>query len=170
MVPVIAAPKAYLVRVGPKPMAFGAPPRPLAEVLAKLPPLESDLPPRPGSGPASETGDSAHGSELLWPTPFQSEATGTGHEFPRLPDNWLESLLGNGFPLNDPPSPLESVGPENATPPPIGTSQPSLSPETLIQFFLQPGSQRNSGFTIPVPFVPGTPSQPNSSKAIFRQD
>ena len=39
MVPAISAPNVYLTRLGPKPLNFGAAPRPLEEVIAKLPTL-----------------------------------------------------------------------------------------------------------------------------------
>jgi len=47
VVPAISAPNSYLNRLGPKPLNFGAPPRPLEEVMAMLPILNTDLPPKP---------------------------------------------------------------------------------------------------------------------------
>ncbi len=170
MVPATSAPNAYLARVGPKPLAFGAPPRPLGEVLAKLPPLGTDLPPKPGSETGSIAGDAQQAQAALWPHPFQGETDATFDAFPRLPDNWLESLLGSGFTPEEIPSMTDPTGAEIGFPPANGASPSAITPEYLIRFFMRPGSPTNSSIAMPVPFVPGMPIKPSSSTSVFRQD
>ncbi len=167
MVPAMAAPIAYLTRVGPKPLAFGAVPKPLGEVLAKLPPLATDLPPRPGGGTASTSDEPSPDGVTLWPVPFQND-TDPSVDFPRLPDNWLESLLGNGLsPFDNNPAPSAQDQGGTALDDP---SASGLTPENLMRFFIRPGSQKSSGIAIPIPFIPGIPARPNSSSSVFRQD
>lgn len=169
MVPAIAAPKAYLTRLGPKPLNFSAPARPLEEVIAKLPALDTDLPPNllGSSRPSSTFTD--EDPFYLWPVPSASPSANPLEGSLRLPDDWVKSLLGPEL------SPITSGESGHPTPEDgaiIPTLRPptSLSPESLIRFFTTPGSLKDSGIAIPVPFIPGAPSTPNSSSATFRQD
>ena len=169
MVPAISAPNVYLTRLGPKPLNFGAAPRPLEEVIAKLPTLYNDLPPK--SVASSQGGSSFTNDDpfYLWPVPSASTATNPLEDFPRLPDNWVKSRLESELSENthwEPNSPDREDGTTIQT----IRSPNSLSPESLIRFFATPGSQKNSGIIIPVPFVPGAPPTLNSSSAVFRQD
>jgi hypothetical protein len=169
MVPAISAPNAYMTRLGPKPLNFSAPPRPLEEVIAKLPALATDLPTDPieSSRPSSNFTD--QDPFYLWPVPSASPSTNPLESSLRLPDNWVKSLLG---PELSPTTSGESGNPTPEGGATIPTLRPpaSLSPESLIRFFTTPGSQKDSGNAIPVPFIPGAPSTPNSSSATFRQD
>jgi hypothetical protein len=169
MVPAIAAPNAYMTRLGPKPLNFSAPPRPLEEVIAKLPALDPDLPHNPiGSSRPSST--STDGDPFyLWPVPSTSPSANPLEGSFRLPDDWVKSVLG---PELSPTTSAESGYPTREDGTTIPTLRPptSLSPESLIRFFTTPGSLKDSGIAIPVPFIPGAPSTPNSSSATFRQD
>jgi len=169
MVPAIAAPKAYLTRLGPKPLNFSAPARPLEEVIAKLPALDTDLPPNllGSSRPSSTFTD--EDPFYLWPVPSASPSANPLEGSLRLPDDWVKSLLG---PELSPITSGESGHPTPEDGDTIPTLRPptSLSPESLIRFFTTPGSLKDSGLAIPVPFIPGAPSTPNSSSATFRQD
>jgi hypothetical protein len=169
MVPAISAPNVYLTRLGPKPLNFGATPRPLEEVIAKLPTLYTDLPPK--SVASSHAGSSFTNDDpfYLWPVPSASTATNPLEDFPRLPDNWVKSRLGSELPATTSGEPNYPT-PEDGTTNPTIRPPTSLSPESLIRFFTTPGSQQNSGIAIPVPFIPGMPSTPTSSRAVFRQD
>ena len=169
MVPAISAPNAYMTRLGPKPLNFSAPPRPLEEVIAKLPALATDLPTDPieSSRPSSNFTD--QDPFYLWPVPSASPSTNPLESSLRLPDNWVKSRLEPELSENtrwEPNSPDREDGTTIQT----MRSPNSLSPESLIRFFATPGSQKNSVITIPVPFVPGAPPTPNSSRAVFRQD
>jgi len=161
MVPAIAAPNAYMTRLGPKPLNFSAPPRPLEEVIAKLPALDTDLPHNPiGSSRPSSTltdGDPFY----LWPVPSTSPSANPLEGSFRLPDDWVKSVLG---PELSPTTSAESgyPTPEDGTTIPTLRPPTSLSPESLIRFFTTPGSLKDSGIAIPVPFMghrpPPTPA------------
>ncbi len=169
MVPAISAPNAYLTRLGPKPLNFGAPPRPLEEVLAKLPILDTDLPPKPIASSRAGSSFTDDDPFYLWPVPSASLTTDPLQSFPRLPDNWVKSKLGPELSATTSGEP-DHPTPEDGTTIPTIRPAASLSPESLIRFFTTPGSQKNSGIAVPVPFIPGAPSTPNSSSAVFRQD
>ncbi len=169
MVPAISAPNSYLNRLGPKPLNFGAPPRPLEEVMARLPILYTDLPPKPIPSLANSSNSPDGDPFYHWPVTSAPPKEAQINDFPRLPDNWVKSRLGPGH-SETTPSEHNSPDREDGTTIQTIRSPNSLSPESLIRFFATPGSQKNSGITIPVPFVPGTPPTPNSSSAVFRQD
>lgn len=168
MVPAIAAPNAYMTRLGPKPLNFSAPPRPLEEVIAKLPALDPDLPHNPiGSSRPSST--STDGDPFyLWPVPSTSPSANPLEGSFRLPDDWVKSVLGpeltNHFRGVRLPDPRRRH--HNPNPPTSNFSEPGESHSILYH----PGSLKDSGIAIPVPFIPGAPSTPNSSSATFRQD
>jgi hypothetical protein len=121
MVPAIAAPNAYMTRLGPKPLNFSAPPRPLEEVIAKLPALATDLPTDPieSSRPSSNFTD--QDPFYLWPVPSASPSTNPLESSLRLPDNWVKSLLGPEL------SPTTSGESGNPTPE-GGATIPTLRP------------------------------------------
>lgn len=169
MVPAISAPNAYLTRLGPKPLNFGAPPRPLEEVVARLPTLYTDLPPNPIASSRAASSFTNEDPFYLWPVPSGSPSANPLEDFPRLPDNWVKSRLGPEFPATTSVEP-NPPNPEGGTTIPTIRPPTSLSPESLIRFFTTPGSQKDSGIAVPVPFIPGAPSTPNSSSAVFRQD
>ena len=169
MVPVISAPNAYLKRLGPKPLNFGAPPRPLEDVLARLPILYTDLPSKPIASSQSSSNVPIDDPFYLWPLPSTPPGDEPINDFPRLPDNWVKSRLGVE------PSPITLQEPNNSNwdaGTTIQTLRPpnSLSPESLIRFFGTPGSHKDSATAVQVPFIPGAPSTPQSSSAVFRQD
>ena len=171
MVPAISAPNSYLNRLGPKPLNFGAPHLPLEEVMARLPVLSMDLPPKPKPIVSFQTGSNLPESDPFynWPLTSVPPMEAPINDFPRLPDNWVKSRLESELSENtrwEPNSPDREDGTTIQT----IRSPNSLSPESLIRFFATPGSQKNSGITIPVPFVPGAPPTPNSSRTVFRQD
>lgn len=169
MVPVFAAPNAYLSRVGPKPLGFSAPTRPLEEILAKLPPLPNGLPekPAPESEPKSQ-------QPIVEPGPL-------GPVFPE-PEPTIESIqLPDPWPTVSPGTPTTGTPASTALPPsnggsPAGQTQISLNPENLIRFFTRQNLGQTNSFqpstsiAIPVPFIPGTPTTPTSSRVEFRQD
>jgi hypothetical protein len=169
MAPVFAAPNAYLSRVGPKPLGFSAPTRPLEEILAKLPPLPNGLPekPAPELEPKSQ-------QTIVEPGPL-------GPVFPE-PEPAIDSIrLPDPWPTVSPGTPTTGETPPTILPLPNGSSsagqtQISLSPENLIRFFIRqnPGQtnsfQPSTSVAIPVPFIPGTPTTPTSSSVQFRQD
>jgi hypothetical protein len=167
MAPALSAPNAYLARVGPKPLSFGAPPRPLEEVVARLPPLFTDLPPKPRSTSDPDSTDGTADTSSLWPMPSNPISVGAGTEFPRLPDDWLDSLTAGG------------VGPEfsgdssqGPTPTETAREPAALNPEMLLRFFTTPTPNQGRAVAIPLPFIPAVPPAPtsNSSRAVFRQD
>lgn len=169
MIPAISAPNVYLTRLGPKPLNFGAPPRPLEEVLARLPTLYTDLPPKPIA--SSQPGSDAPQDDPFyrWPVPSAPPIDDQINDFPRLPDNWVKSRLEAelsattfrepNIPNREAVTTIQTIRPPN-----------SLSPESLLRFFGTPGSRKDSGTVVPVPFIPAAPSTPNSSSAVFRQD
>lgn len=172
MVPAFAAPNAYLIRVGPKPLNFSAPTRPLEEVVAKLPPLANGLPEKPAPESEQKPEQTPVEPGPLGPVFPETEPS----EILRLPDNWPTSSQGAATTGEPPPNTLPSS--KGGTSP--GQNQISLSPENLIRFFTRSGSLPNSGQTntgqqsttiaIPVPFIPGNPSTPTSSRVEFRQE
>jgi hypothetical protein len=169
VVPAISAPNSYLNRLGPKPLNFGAPPRPLEEVMAMLPILYTDLPPKPIASLAQSSNLPEVDPFYHWPVTSVPPIESQVNDFPRLPENWVKSRLGPGLSELTPWEP-NSPGREDGTTIQTIQSPNSLSPESLIRFFATPGSQKNSGIIIPVPFVPGAPPTLNSSSAVFRQD
>ena len=169
MVPAISAPNAYLTRLGPKPLSFGAPARPLEEVIARLPTLSTDLPPKPITSSRPDSSLTEDDPFYLWPVPSASSSANSLEDFPRLSDNWVKSRLGPELPATTSGDPNHPA-PEDGTATPTLRPSISLSPESLIRFFTTPGSQKNSGIAVPVPFIPGVPTTPNSSSAVFRQD
>jgi hypothetical protein len=170
MVPAHAAPNAYLTRVGPKPLRFDAPPPPRDEVLRMLPPLDSGLPPKQVANPITTILPTD--SSNLFPVPAETSALGMVDPL-GLPENWVESLLG-------PPRVIPGMdsggaaGDSGSTDGSWGRGSSSLTPEDLVPFFVSPASEGNTQFVIPVPFIPGPPSNPAnpspSSRATFRQE
>lgn len=172
MVPAFEASSSYLARVGPKPLNVNAPTPPLGDVISRLPPLQNGLPEKP-----AQPSDARNEPVLVDPGPL-------GPVFPEpepnpgigLPQNWPTPTQGTSTdgnpPSNAPASPGEGIAPS--------TSQVPLSPENLLRFFIRPAHQPNPGqpntgqqstsIAIPVPFIPGTPSTPNSSRVQFRQE
>jgi len=167
MAPALAAPNAYLTRVGPKPLSFGATPRPREEVMARLPPLFTDLPPRPRSPSDPDSANPTDDPSNLWPMPSKPISVGAGAEFPRLPDDWLDSLTAGDLGAEFPGVPLQDPTPADSA------REPSaLNPEMLIRFFTTPAPNQGQAVAIPVPFIPAVPPPPTStsSRAVFRQD
>lgn len=168
MVPAPAAPNAYLTRVGPKPLRFDAAPPPRDEVLRMLPPLDSGLPPKQEPAPVTTIlpTDATH----LFPVPAETPALGMVDPL-GLPENWVESLLG---PPREIPGMESGGGDSNWTDGSWGRARSSLTPEDLVPFFVSPASEGNTQLIIPVPFIPGPPSNPAnpspSSRATFRQE
>lgn len=168
MVPAPAAPNAYLTRVGPKPLRFDAAPPPRDEVLRMLPPLDSGLPPKQVPAPVTTIlpTDATH----LFPVPAETPALGMVDSL-GLPENWVESLLG---PPREIPGMESGGGDSSWTDGSWGRARSSLTPEDLVPFFVAPASEGNTQLIIPVPFIPGPPSNPAnpspSSRATFRQE
>lgn len=185
IIPVLTAPNAYLQRVGPKPLSFNAPPPSRDEVLRLLPPLATGLPPKetPEDGRTARNPLSAQfDPATLLPVPADPAMSTPWAEFPRIPDDWIEALLGP--PRWGSESPLDAG---YGTPGSDPTYRPSLRPEDLVPFFISPAQQapdpqgepnpqgdqapqRGPTYIVPVPFIPGVPSTPNSSRANFNQE
>jgi hypothetical protein len=168
LVPTQSAPNAYLTRVGPKPLRFDAAPPPRDEVLRMLPPLDSGLPPKQVPAPVTTIlpTDATH----LFPVPAETPALGMVDPL-GLPENWVESLLG---PPREIPGMESGGGDSSWTDGSWGRARSSLTPEDLVPFFVSPASEGNTQLIIPVPFIPGPPSNPAnpspSSRATFRQE
>jgi len=170
MIPANPAPNSYLSRVGPKPLNINAPLPPRDEVLRLLPPLATGLPGREPD--QTSTREIPAETDTLFPVPAD-RSTIDATEPLKLPENWVESLLG-------PPQPPPGTDPASWVGEP-GTAEGiddgrrrQLTPEDLVPFFVSPGAGGDARFVIPVPFVPGVPSPsqnpPASSRATFRQE
>lgn len=169
VIPAIPAPIAYLSRVGPKPLSFNAQPLPLEEVMRMLPPLPTDLPPKPPVPSLFGPDNLLEDPMRLGPVPADPSATDTLSEFPRLPTGWIESVLGPAR-----PSPTGSTDPADDTGNPSSgagaSGRRSIRPEDLVPFFTSPGPQGAPRIVVPVPFVPGVPQTPTSSRITFSQE
>ncbi len=163
MVPAIPAASTYLTRLGPKPLSFNAPYPSREEVLSKMPPLNTGLPPRetgvPGGSAEPPLVDATH----LWPVPAEPGSTSQTAEFPGLPTDWIERLFGPPRPSGNDRDPFLSTDPMAPRP-------RHLRPEDLVPFFTTPGSQNKPSIVVPVPFIPGVPGSAGSSRATFTQE
>ena len=170
MIPANPAPNTYLSRVGPKPLNINAPLPPRDEVLRLLPPLATGLPSREPDQSSSR--EIPAETDTLFPVPADRSISGVAEPL-KLPENWVESLLGPPLPLPG-TEPASRAG-EAMTGDGVDDGRPrQLTPEDLVPFFVSPGAGGDARFVIPVPFVPGVPgasqNPPTSSKATFRQE
>lgn len=163
MVPAIPAASTYLTRLGPKPLSFNAPYPPREEILLKLPPLNTGLPPRENGVSGSGVEPSTVDTTQLWPVPADPGATRHTAEFPGLPADWIERLFG-------PPRPSDNGDDESQSADPSIPRPRQLRPEDLVPFFTTPGSQNKPSIVVPVPFIPGLPGSAGSSRATFTQE